>query len=150
PRRRRAFQRAQRILHEGNWQQALTIINEAQAIGTLSSLWEGQLRNTEGECRRAAGEAALAESQFEDALEHHLAASRLLNLPEAAARQRVIDAMLAEIRRRFAASQGPETRSILEMIERLLRIESRNSEAAFWRGLCQVRQSRHDEAIESL
>src|SRR5262249_7094609 len=59
PRRGRDYRRAQHILHQGNWQEALNVIHGLQGAGRLSAAWQGRLRNVEGERHHAAGDAAL-------------------------------------------------------------------------------------------
>src|SRR5947209_7529060 len=71
PRRSRAYHRAQRLLHAGKWQEALDLIRQLRGQGRLSVSWEGRLRNAEGECRHAAGDAALQEKRYEDSLAHY-------------------------------------------------------------------------------
>ncbi|HMC63777.1 MAG TPA: tetratricopeptide repeat protein, partial [Gemmataceae bacterium] len=150
PRRRRAFHRAQRLLHNGDWRQAMAIVAEARSFGRLSTVWEGRLNNATGECRRAAGDAALSELRFEEALEHHIAAAQLLGLPEAEAHQRVVAAMLAEIRRWFATSNGHDTQAVHQLIDRLIALQPACPEAEFWRGLCHVRDGNIESAQSSL
>ena len=64
-------------------------------------------RNAEGECKRAAGEADLAAKNYEKSLEHFRNAVRLLGQDEVPFRNRIVDAMLADLRGLFAANSGP-------------------------------------------
>ena len=80
PRRARAFRRAQRLLRQGAWQEALAVVQRLQARGRLSVLWQGKLRNVEGECQRTAGDTALQEKRYEDGLQHYQKAAGLLAL----------------------------------------------------------------------
>ncbi|HZT81562.1 MAG TPA: tetratricopeptide repeat protein, partial [Gemmataceae bacterium] len=149
PRRSRAFRRAQRLLHDGDWQQALAILQQIEQSGRQSVAWQGRLRSTEGECHHAAADAALRDKQFEDSLQHYQAAARLLNLDEAELRARVIETMLAEVRRLFAA--GPEhNEATHQLVARTLLLQSPCPEASFWQGLCQVRAGELDLAIQAL
>src|SRR5262245_50708875 len=141
PRRHRAFRRAQRLLHEGAWQQALDLAETLQAVPGLSQTWMGRLRNLAGECHHLAADLALKERRYEESLQHHLTAAPLLGLDEADQRARVIDAMLADARRSFAAGTGPsETESVQQTLYRVFALQPACPEASFWLGLCFVRQ----------
>jgi hypothetical protein len=101
PRRRRAFARARHQLQQGDWKQAFETVRMLQSQGRLSRSWEGRLRNLEGECRHKAGDEAVREKRWEDAVEYYGQAAVCLNLDVGVLRERV-DAMLAESRRLFA------------------------------------------------
>ena len=45
PRRRRAFARAQRLLAQGHWQEALTVLEALRAEPRLSAVWQARVRN---------------------------------------------------------------------------------------------------------
>jgi tetratricopeptide (TPR) repeat protein len=149
PRRRRGYRRAMRRLHDGDWRSPLSWA-QRQSASHPSALWQGRCRSLEGECHRLAGETLLAEKDYEKALDHHLAAARLLGLPEAEVRDRVREAMLAEVRRLFAGSTGPDVSATLDLIDRALRLAAPGPEAAFWQGLCHIRQGRSDLALAAL
>src|SRR5713226_9203934 len=83
--RRRIYRRAQRLLHEGRCDEALSTIRTLNATGRLSELWQGRLQNPEGECERLAGDEALRDLRFEDGLENYLAAADLLGTEPAEA-----------------------------------------------------------------
>jgi tetratricopeptide (TPR) repeat protein len=102
----------------------------------------------EGECHRTAGDAELAAGHFEDALQHHRIAQELLQLGENTARDRVMDALLAQIRRLYADSNDPA--DVSELITRALAMEPRCAEVLFWQGLCHIRDGQHDKALASL
>src|SRR5881227_3771485 len=106
PRRRRAFARAQRLLQQGAWSQALALAQALQAEPRLSPAWRGRLRTLAGECHQRASDQSLKEKRYEDSLRHLLEATALLGLDEGEQRARVIDAMLAEARRLFAGPEG--------------------------------------------
>jgi hypothetical protein len=150
PRRRRKFQRARRLLQQGAWQEALTLARELQAPRRLSALWRGRLRNLEGECHRAGGAAALQAHDYETGQEHALRAAQLLNVNEVEVRASVIEAILAEIRQCFAATSGPDTEAVHQLIGRAFILQSHCPEAAFWQGLCHVREGKRDLALASL
>jgi tetratricopeptide (TPR) repeat protein len=150
PRRRRAFRRAGQLLQQGAWQPALDIVQQLQAASRNSPRWMARLEKTEGACYRAAGEAALAEKRYEAGLEQLLKAARLLRLPEADVRGYVIEAMLAEVRRLFAASAQAGTEPVHHILGRTLALQPGCSEAFFWEGLCHVRDGHSEPAIASL
>ena len=45
PRRRRAYQRAQRLLQQGDWSRALALAQTLERHPRLSELWQSRLRN---------------------------------------------------------------------------------------------------------
>lgn len=148
PRRRRCYQKAQKLLHQGHWQESLQAVEELRQLGTLSAAWEGRAKNIEGECRRQGGESALADKHYEKSLEELVASARLLQLSEADARERVLGAMLTEVRRLFATtSSGTEVRALLD---RIFKLQAACAEASFWQGLCFIREGQLDRAVTSL
>jgi len=156
PRRRRGLRSSMRLLEKGDWQEALQSIQSLQNKGRLSFAWQTRLRTAEGECHRAAETAALAEKDYESAMEHAVAAANLLQKKESDARARIIEVMLEEVRRRFATSPDNDTVLVQEMISRTLALQSRvanvpgSPEAYFWQGLCYLREKRIDRAMASL
>jgi tetratricopeptide (TPR) repeat protein len=161
PRRARAFHRAQRLLEQDQWQEALAILEPIAEVSGLSEVWQGRLRNGLGECHSRAAEEALKQQHYEDALDHLLIAAPHLGQDETEQRVRVVESMLVEVRRRFAAGTGAaETQAVLQMVERTFALAADESkprarpiicpEGLFWQGLCQVRQGQFDQARESL
>jgi tetratricopeptide (TPR) repeat protein len=164
PRRGRAFGRAQELLEQGCWEEAQTILAELQAQGRLSSAWQDRLRGAAAECHQRAGDQLLKEKRFEDSLQHYLQAATLLGQDQGDApkpkllgqdhseqRQRVLDAMLAEVRRLFAAGIGREqTAATQQLLGRIFAIQASCPEAAFWLGLCLIRQGLLDDAQVAL
>jgi tetratricopeptide (TPR) repeat protein len=149
PRRSRAYHRAQRLLHQGNWEEALAIVGELKQ-GRLSVQWQGRLRSAEGECHHAAGDAALRDKRYEDSLAHYQTAAGLLDLDPAALRDRVLEAMLAEARRLFATGSEKDLTAGQALLARALLLQSPCPEASFWQGLCFVRQGQLDQAFAAL
>ncbi len=156
PRLRRGLRAAQRRLAQGAWHEALQLIQHWQGKGRLSFACQTRLWTAEGECRRAAMTAALAEKNYESAMEHALAAAALLQEEESAARAGVIEAMLAEVRRLFADSLGNDTSLAQQLIARALALQAPvanapgSPEAYFWQGLCYLREGHVDRAMTSL
>jgi tetratricopeptide (TPR) repeat protein len=148
PRRARTYRHSQRLLRGGKWQEALSLIQGLQH-GRLSKVWEGRLRNAEGECQRTAGVQAVQAADFEPGLEHHLHAAELLNLNPSEIRASVVERMLVEVRALFAGSVGnPE--NCQAMIDRVLAVKSPTPEASFWQGLCYIRDHDLDRAVQAL
>ncbi len=151
PRRRRAFARAQRLLAQGHWQDALTVLEAIQAEPRLSAVWQTRVRNAAGEAHVLGGEQFLKEKRYEESLQHFLTAAPLLNVDEGEQRARVVDAMLAEVRRLFAARTGAaETEATQALLGRVLAIQSPCPEASFWLGLCLLRQGQDEPAMQAL
>jgi tetratricopeptide (TPR) repeat protein len=150
PRRARAYRRAQRLLQQGHWQEALTLIKHEQS-GRLSSAWQGRLRSGEGECNHAAAEMLLREKDYEESLRYFEIAAELLGLKMAEPRTRVVDTMLADVRQQFAACKSAaDNEKVQALINRVLRVQAPCSEATFWRGLCHVREGNLDAAMAAL
>jgi tetratricopeptide (TPR) repeat protein len=151
PRRHRAFRQAQRLIEQGNWKEALDILTALNVEGRLSPVWQDRLRSAQGECHLLAADQLLKKKQFEDALRHSLEAGSRLGLDLAEQRGRVVEAMLAEARRMFAASiEAKETQAVLEFLDRIFAMQTPCAEASFWQGLCQVRQGQIDAVLASL
>src|SRR5262249_815226 len=150
PRRARAFRRAQRLLRQGAWQEALTVVQKLQARGRLSSLWQGKLRDAEGEGQRTARDAALQEKRYEDGLQHYQKAAGLLALNADELRERVLETMLAEVRRLFAAGAEQDLTSLQDLAARVLLIQAPCAEASFWQGLARLKAGQSDAALPLL
>jgi tetratricopeptide (TPR) repeat protein len=150
PRRRRAYRKAQALLHHDDWLTALTLVQREQTRGRLSAAWEGRFRHLEGECHRRAGAASLLTHNYEAALSQLRTAARLLYSNEADCSARVLDALLAEVRRLCAAADGGNADAALQLTGRAFQIASPCAEASFWQGLCQVRLGRPDLALAAL
>jgi tetratricopeptide (TPR) repeat protein len=148
PRRGRALRRARRVLEDGAWQDALAIVHAHQGQ-RLSPNWEGRLRNLEGECYHKAGDEDLREHRYEEACEHYQKAAELLNLDASSLRERVIEAMLGEVRRLFA-TRREKTDDIQKLIARVLLLQSPCPEASFWQGMCHLREKQYDLGIQAL
>jgi tetratricopeptide (TPR) repeat protein len=150
PRRVRAYNRAQRELRQGRWQDALTIVKALQT-GRLSLAWQGRLRSAEGECHHAAAEKLLREKDYEESLRHFQTATELLRLDGAERRSRVVDFMLADVRQQFAACKSAtDNQAVQALIARVLRVQSPCPEATFWQGLCHVREGNLEAAMTAL
>jgi tetratricopeptide (TPR) repeat protein len=150
PRRRRTLGRAQRLVEQGKWHDALQLLGTLPAEG-LSAAWRSRLNAVAGEAHQLAADEALKQKRFEDALEHTARAARLLEGDEVEQRCGVIDAMLADARRLFAAGTGAaETQATLDMLARVLLLQNPCPEASFWQALCLIRQGNTEPALDAL
>jgi tetratricopeptide (TPR) repeat protein len=148
PQRGRRLHRAQRLLEQGDWAQALAIIENLQTHGRLSAAWKKRLATAESECQKAAADEALAAKNFEAALGYSVQAARITGGNELQARGTVIAAMLEEVRRLFATAS--DNKPTYQLIERILKLQSPCLEAFFWRAMCQLRDADPERAIASL
>jgi tetratricopeptide (TPR) repeat protein len=150
PRRRRAYRRAQRLLQQGSWSEALALANEQQQSAAVSELWQGRLRNLTGECHHQAADVALKEKRYEESLQHYVTAAPLLGVNEGELRTRVVDGLLAEVRRLFSGTDGSSTDAVLQLLARARALQSPCPEASFWEGMCQIRLGQIDAALAAL
>jgi tetratricopeptide (TPR) repeat protein len=151
PRRQRAFRRARQAFEQGKWREAIDVFSMLNAQGRLSAVWQERLRAAAGEAHQLGADRLLKEKQFEEALRHALEAGTHLGLDLGEQRNRVIEAMLAEARRLFAAGvESKETQAVLTLLERILAVQTPCAEASFWRGLCLLRQQQYDAAQAAL
>ncbi len=157
PRRHRAFRHAQRLLEQGDWKSALDIVTALQAEARLSTVWQDRLRTVAGESHQFAADQMLKEKHFEEALTHSLEAGARLGLDQSDQRTHIVEAMLAEARRLFAAADrrdaGPtakETQAVLHLLDRIFAVQAPCPEASFWQGLCLVRQQQIEPAMIAL
>ena len=151
PRRARAFRRARRLLARERWADALAVAREVQARGRLSPAQATRFRELSGDCHQRGSEAALQAGRFEDALRESLEAAALLGQDPEAARRRVVDRVLTEVRRLFASGTGTaETEAALRLIARAHALQASCPEASFWEGLCRLRAGDTDAAQATL
>src|SRR5262245_24522302 len=102
PRRWRAFHKANKLLADDAWAEALSRA-EALLPGVKGNpAWVGRVKNLAGEAHQRATDHALKDRDFDGALDHALTAADYLGLDPAEQRTRIVDAMLAEVRRQFA------------------------------------------------
>ena len=148
PRRQRSYKHGQRALHDGDWEAALAAARELIRLGRMSRTWEGRLRNLQGEAHHVAGDRALKAKQFEEALQHYEVAAGFLKIAEGELRTRVVEAMLTEAMRQFAAGT-PHNEATQAILARLLKLQPGSPAATFWFGLCHLRDNRTDLAQEA-
>ena len=146
PRRTRAVRRAEHLLAQGDLEQAMQLVYHLRTQETLSAAWQERLRTLEGEILETAAATALKEKRFEDSLRFNGLAAPLVGADEDALRDRVVDAMLAEMRSQFAANAN---QAVHALAARVLAIQP-SAEAVFWQGLCQVREGLSEQAVQSM
>jgi len=150
PRRRRIYRRSRTLLAQGNWEEALALLRPLKSW-RHSKGWQQRLRVAEAECLHAAVQDALEQKKFEAALEHAERAASTLGENPDRARQSIVDAMLAEVRRLLATTAaGSSTAPIHDMIGRTLLVQERTQEAFFWQGILHLRDGKQDRAADAL
>jgi tetratricopeptide (TPR) repeat protein len=147
PRRRRALSRAQKGLDSGNWKEALALTEAMLPAVARHPAWQARFRNLAGECHQRAVDQALKERDFDAALDHALKAAGLLSLDETEQRSRIVEVILAEVRRTFAA--GPaEAKTLRDLVNRAARVCGYEPpEGTFWLALSEVREGDLEEAL---
>src|SRR4051812_22764174 len=106
PKRWRAYNKASKYLSADLWEEALRGAEAMLPEVRGNAAWENRVKQLAGEAHQRGAEHAIKDRDFEVALEHSLAAAELLELDPNDQRASVLEAMLAEVRRLFAA--GPE------------------------------------------
>jgi tetratricopeptide (TPR) repeat protein len=160
PRRRRAYALAQRLLEEGKWREASEIIEAHRAGAGQAPQWRERWQRAAGEGQQIAADQAIKDKRFEEALRHSIVAGSLLKLPEGDQRTRVVESMLAEARRLFAATSTqptpPEGESmegvegVQQLLTRVFAVQPACPEASFWQALCLIRQGQLEAAQSAL
>lgn len=143
----RCLSDARSRLDRGDWAGALDAVRRTN-LGASPETWQDQRRLLEAECLVAASEAALRERRFEEALGHYKAAAGRLDLDDAEATRRVVEAMLAEARRLSAAD--PLGSALPELLAHVRRLQSPCPEAAFWFALVLLRRGDREAAANEL
>ncbi len=150
PRRSRRLGKAQRLIQEGNWEEAFPIIRNFLQQNPKPGRWQKRLHQVAGDCFMAAGRQCLKDKDFEQAAENLEKASSFHQRSQEEARLAVINAMLEEIRRLFSESERGNTQEIHQLISRTLLLKSPCNEAYFWQALCFIRDGKNDQAIDIL
>ncbi len=150
PRRRRAYTRAQELLEKGNWREAVEIIEPLRTAPGQTPEWQKRWQKASGEGQLLAVDQALKEKRYEEALRHAVVAAPLLSLAETDQRTRVVEAMLAEVRRLFASTDAEEVDRVYQMLDRVFAVQPVCPEASFWKALCLIRQGQLEPAQASL
>lgn len=130
---------ARQKLDAGQWSEALELTkkhrpDEAAPIEP----WHEIRRLLEGDCLIAGSEAALRESRFSDAMALYRNAATVLGLSPDEASRRIVEAMLGELRR--LSADEPNSTALPELASLIVEQDSDSGEAAFWRGVYQLRR----------
>ncbi len=150
PRRRRAYVLAQRLLGEGKWREAMPIVEPRRTAPGQTPEWQKRWQKAAGEGQQLAADQAIKEKHYEDALKYALTAGPLLSLAEIDQRTRVIEAMLAEVRRLFSATEPSEADGVFQLLDRVFALQPICPEASFWQALCFIRQGHLEQAQAAL
>lgn len=140
--------KARRLLAAGNWQAAFSEANQLRDASRRDKRFGQRLNLFEGDCLYRAAEKALEEGKHSEALELMRGAGDRLGLPESAFDSRVVEVLLAEIRRRLASA--PASADITDLVHEVLRLTRNCPEASFWLGLHHLHAGRTEEARASL
>lgn len=147
PRRRRQLREVRAALSHGSWQEALNGLDKVRRIGRPSAGWQRRFDDAEAQALELAQAAALLDRQFDAALDYSDRIARLRNQDAMEARIKIQGAMLTEMRRLF--SIPGESRSVLELGQRILQVHSPCREVNFWQGMAYLRAGQPEKALES-
>jgi tetratricopeptide (TPR) repeat protein len=143
PVRGRVLSRARALLKAGNGQAALALV-QPYVEQTPPAAWHGPFRHLASECHRLGIEDALQIHDYDAAKAHALRVAELLGQSEDEPLQRVVEAALAEVRRRFAT----RTEAVEPMLARVEALTPRvPPEVGFWRALLRVREGDLEAAV---
>ncbi|MGL4554109.1 MAG: tetratricopeptide repeat protein, partial [Gemmataceae bacterium] len=143
PVRARAHARAKKLLDAGDWREALAVAEPLLAANPPPA-WRTKLRHLAGECHQRGLEEAIKAGEYETGRGHAVRVAELLEQDEAEQISRVVEAALAEVRRRFAKQTEP----VIPTLERVEKLAGKvPPEANFWRALCLLRDGDLDTAL---
>lgn len=148
PRRRRVYRWASEALQRKDWALALADAHRLRSLSLSSLLWQARAGQIEGRCHELAGDEALGQQAYESALDHYNHATRLLDQDATPARARIVEEMLAEVRRLAADPAGDA--AARDMATRVLAVEPGCAEALFWQGVCHAREGQAGSALAYL
>jgi tetratricopeptide (TPR) repeat protein len=140
------LRQARQALKEGRWREAFATAGRLRA--TAPPAWIARLAHFEGECLCRAAECALRGGQYRDALEFMRGAGDRLGLPEHEFDRRVVDLILAEVRRRVSAD--PAADAVPHLCGEALRVMPGEPEASFWLGLHHLHRGQAEPARAAL
>jgi tetratricopeptide (TPR) repeat protein len=145
----RALAAARQRLERGDWSGALDALRRLRTADSAPPApWHDERRLLEADCLVAASDAALRERRFADALARYREAAAALGLSEEEAARRIVEAMLAEVRRLSLAE--PKSPILNELTAHVLERQPACAEALFWRGLHALRANDTKSAIADL
>jgi len=140
------LRQARRALRDGRWRDAFAAADDLRA--TSPPEFVVRLAHLEGECLCRAAEDALRNGQYPEALEFMRGAGDRLGLPEHEFDRRVVDLILAEVRRRVATD--PAGDDVRHLCGEVLHVIPGEPEASFWLGLHHLHRGEIDLAHGSL
>src|SRR5262245_39607516 len=129
---------ARRALDRGDHQAALAIARRYRPAATAAPrAWHAEQQQLETEALYATGDVALRDRRYADALALYQGVATLVGLDSDEPARRIVEAMLAEVRRLSVASGDDAT--LPELVGHILERRSPCPEASFWLGLYHVR-----------
>ena len=146
PVRGRLLARARAKLQAHDWRAALELLQPVLTSASAAPQ-HNAVRHLAGECHQLGLQEALQQQDYETARDHAQAVAELLAQDPAEQVQRVLEAALAEARRRFAAGNEP-VEPLLARIEQLA--SPPPAEIHFWRALLLIRQGQLEAALPVL
>jgi Flp pilus assembly protein TadD len=144
----RILRAARRALERNELDAALVLLGRIRPQPDVPvKPWHAEQKLLETECLYAAAEAALRDRRFKDALQYYNVVAGLVGMDQEDAARRVVETMLAEVRRLSAAApDGPALPALLGMVlER-----GTCPEATFWLGLFHLRHKETAAGIKAL
>lgn len=138
------LRRARHSLKAGDWRSAFATAGRLRAAGQDNPILRGRLAHFEGDCLYRAAEESLQLGRYTDALEFLRGAGDRLGLQSAAFDQRVIELILAEIRRRV--SVDPAEADVARLCEEVLSVKAGHPESSFWLGFHHLHHGDTDAA----
>ncbi|MFL5327536.1 MAG: tetratricopeptide repeat protein [Gemmataceae bacterium] len=146
--REQAFRKAQALLNQGSWQDAFAAAGQLRNPAKPNPTFERRINTFEGECLYRAAEEALSSHRYSEALELMRGAGDRLGLPEAEFDKRVVDVLLAEIRRQVVLPTGGD--DVAFLVQEIVRVTTGCPEASFWLGLRHLIAGKFDDARTAL
>lgn len=163
PRIQRGLKQVQQHLDQGDWQKSLEILKVIQSqVGSTPAssfadsprkqAWLEEINKISVKANRMAADEALSTQQFQVALEHFQRVVSIQGKSETEAQERVLETILAEIRRLFAVNEESHETSmaISGLIQEAKKILPDSPEASFWEALCSIREHDLESALSNL
>src|SRR5262245_12319244 len=145
----RALAAARQRLARGDWSGALDVLRRLQPTQPATPApWHEERRLLESDCLVAASDAALHDRRFPDALARYREAASALGLTYDEADHRIVEAVLAEVRR--LSLTEPTSPALRELIAYILERRPACAEALFWRALHALRSNDAKSTIKDL
>jgi tetratricopeptide (TPR) repeat protein len=145
--RERGLRRARGLLASGDWKSAFAIADSLRDPRHSDPEFDRRVRYFEGDCLYQAAERSMQVGKYTEALELMRGAGDRLGLPEVEFDKRIIELLLAEIRRRVATE--PASVEIERLAAEVLRITAPHPETSFWLGWHHLHGEKLAAAVEA-